>query len=336
MISRGGVRPSPVIPVRLSEAADEFSARMRSKASENAETIRKEVSNRRENTAAIAAPRGSTIPKPRLRSGFNQAVGLPPSIEMRHPSELRVDDSYQRSIDTGPSRKLIAGMARDWDWRLCVPLMVSRREDGLYVIDGQHRLAAANMRGDIPFLPCCISTYDGPADEARMFVAANRSRRAVNHLDDFHAAIVANNDDAIEINNLVVGAGLRVSRKTGKTSWIPGEVTFTAAIARVLRRHGEGVVSWSLRLIAEEFKGQVLSNGSSVFTALCMLRIAPPDDALDEARLRAALRAYDMQGWGTFLNGCKGGDDRRRAMREAILMAYADAPEAERENRLDE
>lgn len=52
------------------------------------------------------------------------AVGTMPSIEWIQLGRLLVDDSYQRSVDTGPSRALIARIGRAWDWRLCVPLMV--------------------------------------------------------------------------------------------------------------------------------------------------------------------------------------------------------------------
>jgi hypothetical protein len=54
------------------------------------------------------------------------------------------------------SQALIRQIARHWDWDLCLPLVVSRRADGsLYVIDGQHRLAAARIRGDIDHLRRC-------------------------------------------------------------------------------------------------------------------------------------------------------------------------------------
>ena len=155
-----------------------------------------------------------------------------------------------------------------------------------------------------------------------MFVAANRSRRTVNHLDDFHAAIVAKDEDAIEIANVVAAAGLRVSRKTGSKSWIPGEVTFTAAIRKVMSRHGDKLAKDVLIALARAFPDQVLSNGSSIFTALASISITPPPGGIDRDRLEMSLRAFDMKGSGTFMVGCKGGDDRRRAMREAILMKY--------------
>lgn len=255
---------------------------------------------------------------------FAAPKGRPPSIEMRHPDELFIDDSYQRSIDTGPSRALINRIAVEWDWRMCMPLVVSRREDDFYVIDGQHRLAAAKLRGDIPFLPCCVATYAGVADEAAMFVAMNRSRRAINRLDDFHAAKAGGDADTIAIAALIEGVGFTVSRRTGSAAWVPGEVAFTSAIAAVRRKHGDGVCTEALKMMADAFPDERLTAGSSIFTSICKLLITPPP-AFDRDRLFKALLTFDMVGWASFLKGAKGGDDRERRLREMLLAAYEDA-----------
>lgn len=259
---------------------------------------------------------------------FAAAKGMPPSIENRHPSELRIDDSYQRSIDSGPSRSLIAKIAAAWDWRMCMPLVVSKRDDGsLYVIDGQHRQAAALLRGDIPFLPCCVGVYASIADEAAMFVAMNRARRAINRLDDFHAAQAGGDKEALAIAKIVEAVGFTVSRKTGSATWIPGEVAFTSAIAVVYRKHGASLASKALAAMAAAFPDQRLVAGSSVFTAIARVMVSPPD-GFDEGRLDAALRKFDMQGWADFLKGAKGGDDRAQKLREVLLMAYDEAGQA--------
>ena len=270
-------------------------------------------------TAAPRKRKGSAA-QPSQRS-YGPVHGTPPSIEWVAIGDLHVDADYQRSTDTDPSRRLIASIASHWDWRLCMPLAVSRRVEGRYVIDGQHRLAAARLRPDIPHLPCCIASYEGPADEAAMFVAANRSRRAISRLDDFHAALVAGDEDAIEVNRVVRAAGLRVSRKTGSQSWAPGEVAFTSSIQSVLGKHGEALVTQCLRALAQGFEGQVLSQGASLFLGLTRILIAPPD-RLDRDRLFRALRTRDMASWGKEVEGMKGNDLRSQTMRTAILAAY--------------
>ena len=261
-------------------------------------------------------------------SGFPKPLGMPPSIEMRHPDELRIDDSYQRSIDTGPSRALIERIARGWDWRMCLPLVVSKRDDGFYVIDGQRRHAAARMRGDIPFLPCCVAIYADVAEEAAMFVAMNRARRAINRLDDFHAAQAGGDADALAVAKLIEGAGFIVSRRTGSAAWLPGEVAFTSAIRKERRRHGDDFVRSALSLLAAAFPGERLVAGSSVFTAVCAVMAAPPT-GFTRDRLLLALKTYDMKGWATFLDQSRGGTDRAKHLKEMLLAAYEDADRKE-------
>lgn len=249
--------------------------------------------------------------------------GTPPSIEWVSTCDLKVDEDYQRSIDNDTSRRLIASIAAHWDWRLCMPLAVSRRDDGRYVIDGQHRLAAAKLRPDIPHIPCCIATYQGAADEAAMFVAANRARKAINRLDDFHAALVAGDEDAIEVNRIVEAAGLRVSRETRSQAWIPGEVAFTSSIATALSKHGDDLVLDALKAMAGVFTGQVMSNGAAVFAGLTRV-LAQPPEALDREGLFRALGMFDMKGWGSFVREARGTDMRGKLMRSALLEAYDD------------
>jgi hypothetical protein len=204
--------------------------------------------------------------------GFRPPIGKMPSIEWVHTIELSVDQSYQRSIDNEGSRRLIASIAANFDWRLCAPLVVSRRPDGSKVIiDGQHRWAAAVRRGDLPQLPCCLFTYDSPEDEARMFIVANRARKPMNRLDDFHAALAAADEDAGEIQRLVTEAGLRMARNTSSTAWKAGEVAFTSSIAAALRRHGPPIVSAALTSIAEAYDMCPLTYGASIFGALIRL-----------------------------------------------------------------
>lgn len=289
--------------------------------------------------ARIVPQSAAKLPKPAIsnRSVTNvgaalqkwpAAKGMPPSIENRHPTELNLDDSYQRSTDNGGSQALIKKIAMGWDWRMCLPLVVSKRDDGsLWVIDGQHRLAAAMMRGDIPFLPCCVGVYGSVADEAAMFVAMNRARKPMNRLDDFHAAIASGDSEAIQIADIIKGAGFTVSRKTGSQSWVPGEVAFTSAIAKVLRKHGAKVCSDALTIMQEAWPDEVLNAGASMFTALTKLAINPPAD-FDPDRMFHALLKRDQREWASFLNETKGGgEERALALRKVLLMAYDEEPE---------
>jgi hypothetical protein len=191
------------------------------------------------------------------------------------------------------------------------------------VIDGQHRTLAAKRRGDIPQLPCCVFSYEGPEEEARMFIAANRARKPMNRLDDFHAALAAADEDAMEIQQLVTDAGLRITRNTSSAAWRSGEIAFTTSIATTIRRHGSAIASAALTNIAEAFPGQKVLHSGSIFLGIVKILAAPPAD-FDPDRLLQALQLYDAETWGSLVKTLKGGETRATAVRDALLMAYAD------------
>lgn len=252
---------------------------------------------------------------------FGMPRGTMPSIEWVHVAELTVDSSYQRSIDNDGSRRLIASIAANFDWRLCAPLVVSRRPDGSRVIiDGQHRWAAAVRRGDLLQLPCCLFTYGSPEDEARMFIVANRARKAMNRMDDFHAALAAGDEDALDIRRLVSEAGLAIARSTSSTAWKPGDVTFTSSIATALRRHGDAVVSAALTCMAEAYKGEPLTHGASIFGALVRIYANPPE-GFDPDELVPTLRRFPMAELSEMVRDQKGGDARAFALSKAVIKA---------------
>lgn len=270
-------------------------------------------------------PKPATAEKTRRKQAYPPPKGRRPMIEWIPPSELKIDAAYQRSTDNQASQRLIASIAANFDWRLCTPLVVSRRADGSFVvIDGQHRTLAAQMRG-MDDLPCCVFTYESAEEEAKMFVAANRSRKAMNRLDDFHAALAAGDSDAHQVLQLVTDAGLTVARNTSSTAWAAGEIAFTASIASTIKKHGPAVASAALTTIADAFPDQKVVHSGSIFLGLVKV-ISNPPEGLDRDRLFRAMLKYTAEEWGSFVAGLKGGDTRATAIRDALMMAYEETP----------
>ena len=260
---------------------------------------------------------------------YGKPLGNPPTIEWLAVESLIIDDTYQRTVENQASQRLIRSIAAKFDWRLCAPLIVSRREDETFaVIDGQHRTLAAKLHGDIPHLPCCVFKYKGPEEEAKMFIAANRARKPMNRLDDFHAALAAADSEALEILQLINEAGLKVARNTSSSSWAPGEIAFTASIASTLRKHGRAIVSAALTNLSEAFPDQKVKQAGSIYLGLVKIFVSPPD-GFDPDRMFRALLKYDADEWGSFVTGLKGGDTRATAIRDALLMAYEETPAEE-------
>lgn len=215
-----------------------------------------------------------------------------------------------------------------FDWRLCAPLVVSKRSnETLVIIDGQHRWLAASQRDDIPYLPCCVFVYGDTQEEARMFIVANRARKPMSRLDDLSAAIAAQDEDALELQQVVLSAGLRIARNTASTAWEAGEVAFTSSIASAIRRHGASLASNALTNIAEAFPDQKLNHGGAIFGGLVQI-MSDETIAYDADRLIAALQTRTTDEWGAAAAGLSGGDRRTRALRDAITAAYQEVGES--------
>jgi hypothetical protein len=249
-------------------------------------------------------------------------VGPLPTIEWIHLQRLSIDHTYQRSPENVASRRLIAGIAARFDWRLCAPLVVSRRaDDTLTIIDGQHRWLAARRRQDIPQLPCCVFRYASMEEEARMFIVANRARKPINRLDDYHAALAAKDEDALEIQQLVTSAGLSIARTTSSAACPPGEIAFTSAIASAIRQFGPPIVSAALTNLAVAFPNQRLTHGATILGALVRI-LAQRGADFDPDRLMSALQTQTSDEWGSFAARSHGGPGRIAAVRAAIMDVY--------------
>jgi hypothetical protein len=215
------------------------------------------------------------------RLKVNPPLGSLPVLQYCAPDQLRIDAAYQRSLETGPSQTLIRKIAMFWNWDLCQPLVVARRSDGgLYVVDGQHRLAGAKLRRDIAQLPCVVSTYATASDEAASFVALNQMRRPLSAVDIFKAALVAEDEEAVTILRALTDAGLRLAEHSNHTAWKPGMIANIGGIQRVYRRSGHNVVRVALSALAKAWPGLVLQYAGTVFPGFAAV-------ALDEHRLRS-------------------------------------------------
>jgi hypothetical protein len=282
--------------------------------------------------ALAAAPKASVQtakPKAEPRAlKFKPAIGAPCTPANIPIDQLKVDDSYQRSIEGGASQKAIEKIAANWDWRLCLPLLGSRRRDGMiYIIDGQHRKEGAQLRGDIPWLPVVVFDFDDPKDEAELFIQANRSRRAMGKLDDFHAALVAGDEKAVRINRVVTDAGLVIGRNAAWQSVKPGEVVFVRGVEKAINGHGAEIATVTLKMLAEAFSGQTLSGAAALFDGLVqVIADAERDQQPIEFDMMAMVLAeVGLNGWKAVVEGIDGSEDRNAIMLAELRRSYDEA-----------
>ncbi len=245
-------------------------------------------------------------------------IGEPPAIQYVAVGKLRVDPRYQRSIETGTSRKLIERIADRWDWRLCPPLLGSQRADGMYVIDGQHRAAAAQARGDIAHLPVSVLYELTLADEARIFAAVNHERKTVTRLDSYRAALAAEDEGAVTIARLAAAAGLTIAATSRDSADTVGAIGFVTQLRRALDNRGEKLVGAALATLGEALAGEKLGEvGGALFGALILLLGV---DERPRAEVTGAVRRRTAAEWAELVRaqGVTGGQSRIIVLRKAI------------------
>jgi hypothetical protein len=208
---------------------------------------------------------------------FNPPIGEPPAVQFIGVERLQIDGSYQRGTQSHRSQRLIQAIAEKWDWRLCTPLLVASRDGGLYIIDGQHRWEAAKLRGDMQYLPCAVGNYTGSAEEAALFVAANRHRVRVNPTDMWRAAVAAGDEATVAIEQMLVGNGLSVARHPHHHQLQPGELLCTKALYAALRIHGADKLDLALVAIGTAFSDQVITHSGLIFAAVHGLFTTPAE-----------------------------------------------------------
>jgi hypothetical protein len=262
---------------------------------------------------------------------INDAVGMRPSLEFRPLPHLNIDPAYQRSIDTGSSQKLIRRIAGNWNWDMCQPLVVAKREDGtLWVIDGQHRLAAARLRHDIYDLPCVIVPSASRSAEAKAFVALNQERRPLTALDLFKAALEAGDGDAQAIARAMAAAGLTLAHTTNYDSLKPGQIVNVGGLQRVHAAHGEAVVRDALAIGAAAFEGQALRYFGTIFPGIVAAVVALPGlrGARDIEFLAMVLGGGTQEDWVADIRRAQAAApdlNLRSAAEAAVLSAVAEA-----------
>lgn len=203
---------------------------------------------------------------------INAKKGTMPVLQWMPPHMLAVDPSYQRSIDNPQSQKLIGKIGRDWDWDLCQPLVVSRRPDGTqWIVDGQHRLAAAVLRGDIEQLPCFICNYPDAATEAQRFVDFNRNRKALKPLDLWKAAVAAEEPETMEIVSALAASGLFIHNTSNNQHMPQGAITAIGGVTAIYRKQGVSILKITAMALADAFKGQVLQYNGTLLTGICAI-----------------------------------------------------------------
>lgn len=160
----------------------------------------------------------------------------PGQLLMIDKRELVIDHSYQRALNNDRANMF----ASSWSYIACGAISVSRRGalPGYYVIDGQHRVAAAMKRSDVDLLPCIVFQCASQIDEAVGFLSTNTNRKPLSTLQRMSAMVMSNDENAAYAENLAARAGRVFSSNSG-----PASIRCAGAMLKVVKDNKETVTA---------------------------------------------------------------------------------------------
>jgi hypothetical protein len=166
--------------------------------------------------------------------------------------KLLVDAMYQRSLN----KDRVTRIVKSFNPRQFGYLKVSYRDGQYYVIDGQHRLAAAKILG-YTTLPCNVCdglTQQAEADDFRV-QQDNMSR--IHTRDQFRAAIAAEDDESVRIAKAVSEYGFKLPG-TGVSAKSVDCINSIGTLQRIVRGSADGlkILDLTLRLVRMTWGGQ--------------------------------------------------------------------------------
>jgi hypothetical protein len=183
-------------------------------------------------------------------------------------SSLIVDETYQRIA----RKQKVLTIASNWSWIACGVIKVVERGGRFYIVDGQHRVAAAHKRTDIASLPCIV--FDGNDQlpyEAQGFYDSNVSISVPSSVDKFKPLVVMNNPQALLINRLAKSSGRIITQEAG-----PGTISCVRSLLKWAASHPDTLEDlWPM--MCEFFDGETFHNNLVDAFMYIELRIHPND-----------------------------------------------------------
>lgn len=168
-------------------------------------------------------------------------------IETVSAKDLLVDPAVQRAEEVSHVDRL----AREWRSDYVGVLIASRRKDQrLYVLDGFQRLLAVRDRQGLTNYQFTVQVYEGLSlrEEAEIFLAHNRGRKAVSPYGKFRVSLTAGDPVAVAVDDVVEGLGLSVGARSSANV-----IGCVASLERIVGRRGrniddqKNILSWSLQ-----------------------------------------------------------------------------------------
>lgn len=154
-----------------------------------------------------------------------------PVIMLVPTGSIKIDDRYQRPVSLSQIKKIV----NNFKPALFGVLELSRRDGSFTVFDGQHRLQAAKELGIIS-VPAVIHDDLNVEQEATLFSELQTERRSLMPMDRFKARLVAKEELAIKINEMLEKNNFEIARNKHEDDG--NRIQAVTALERIETRYG--------------------------------------------------------------------------------------------------
>lgn len=132
----------------------------------------------------------------------------PGELMLLDKNELRIPP-YQRELNHKKALEIVSA----WSWVALGAIVVGQRDDEYWVIDGQHRVAAALRRSDVTTLPCVVFRTNDTKEEARGFLSIQTCRKPIAALDKQKAMVTAGDEIAGFVDKTLASLGIEAKKR---------------------------------------------------------------------------------------------------------------------------
>lgn len=182
-----------------------------------------------------------------------------PELKWLPISELYIPHKYQRTLEGRASLRNIEEIQRNFNWAEFNTLLVCKlKKDSVNyaVIDGQHRLRAAQLMDIIKEVPCVIIAPRDVKQQAQTFININSRRLSLTSLAFYRASLAAGDPTAEKIDRICAQTGVVIpTYATLLTSTPPNVFSSTGYLMQLLRAttYREDQVVWAFKVILASY-----------------------------------------------------------------------------------
>ena len=178
-------------------------------------------------------------------------------------------------------------IAKDFDIKKAGVIIVSHRERKYFVVDGQHRTAAASI-ADVPRLMCQILHDLTYQEEAMLFAEQDENKRSVSAFDKFKARIEGEEPKALDIKNVANSLGIKINDHSRDN-----EIRAVGTLEKIYDKQGIAGLEKCLKLIQNTWSGENKSFSANILKGVAEL-IKRYQFDIDEKLFVSQLRRVDV------------------------------------------